>query len=801
VLARIEHFFRRMRRRFSRSEWAIPLLGLSVSEGTSTEPGLVLIQIDGLSRRQMERAMERGRLPFIERLLKHDHYETKTFYPGLPATTPAVQAELYYGERCAVPAFSYFERATERVFTMVTPDCAKEVEAGLQAQAEGLLQGGSSWSNVYSGGAKEEETHFCAAGLAVSDIFRKHPLVRLVTFPVFHFPTLMKLVGLLGMEFCLAFVDLFRGVARGENVFEEFKLVLKRVFICVGLRELLMIGVKIDAARGLPIIHVNFLGYDEQSHRRGPSSMFAHWSLSGIDRAIKNIFRAAHRSVRRDYQVWIFSDHGQEATQIFNKVHQPGLEETIRVALNGAVLQSPKRKHNGRTASMRFTGERINSRRTDRLRKAILTSYSKQPFTVAAFGPVGHVYFKEPLSLERKREVAIRLVQTGGVPGVLMRNGGKEVEWVYPGGTASLPAELPGGLPHPVAVKHQLADDLVALCRHRCAGDLIVLGWGPNVPAMSFAEERGAHAGPGLEETRGFVLLPALTRLPHEAGDFLRPSTLRAAILHFLGRKSIHPAPTINVRPKLKELCVMTYNVHGCLGMDGRISPRRIANVISRYNPDLVALQELDLGRARSQHHDQPKLIAEELGMHLAFCPTVVVGDEQFGHALLSRYPIKVIRTDILRSGKQSARVQPRGALWVQLAVNGTKLNLMNTHFGLRRSERREQALDLLDRNWIGGIAEDEPLILCGDFNMFPRSEPYRALTRRLRDVQGEVMESAPLNTFSTLRPMVRIDHIFVSRHFKATRVRVPRNHLTRVASDHLPLIVELSFSNDNGHG
>ena len=187
--------------------------------------------------------------------------------------------------------------------------------------------------------------------------------------------------------------------------------------------------------------------------------------------------------------------------------------------------------------------------------------------------------------------------------------------------------------------------------------------------------------------------------------------------------------------------------------------------------------------------------------MHLAFCPTVVAGGEQFGHALLSRYPIKVIRTDILRSGKQSARVQPRGALWVQLAVNGTKLNLMNTHFGLRRSERREQALDLLDRNWIGGIAEDEPLILCGDFNMFPRSEPYRALTRRLRDVQGEVMESAPLNTFSTLRPMVRIDHIFVSRHFKATRVRVPRNHLTRVASDHLPLIVELSFSNDNGHG
>jgi endonuclease/exonuclease/phosphatase family metal-dependent hydrolase len=352
-------------------------------------------------------------------------------------------------------------------------------------------------------------------------------------------------------------------------------------------------------------------------------------------------------------------------------------------------------------------------------------------------------------------------------------------------------------LPHPDELKGELAQDLAALCEHHCAGDLILLGWGPDVPPMSFVEERGAHAGPGSEETQGFVLLPELTRLPKDAKEFLRPSTLREAALHFLRRKRI-PAPEALARPMVRELCVMTYNVHGCWGMDGRISPRRIADVISRYQPDLVALQELDLGRVRSQRHDQPKLIAEELGMHLAFCPTVVSEGEQFGHALLSRFPLKVIRTDILRSGRQPAHVQPRGALWVQLDINGTKVNWMNTHFGLRRSERRAQAADLLDRNWIGGISEDEPLILCGDFNMFPRSEPYRALTRRLRDVQGEVMEFTPLNTFSTLHPMVRIDHIFISRHFKPTRVRVPRNHLTRVASDHLPLIVELSLLTGN---
>jgi endonuclease/exonuclease/phosphatase family metal-dependent hydrolase len=796
MIGRIENFFRRWRRRFSRSEWAIPLLGLSVSEGTALEPGLMLIQIDGLSRRQMERALERGRLPFLRHLLAQQHYETRTFYPGLPTTTPAVQAELYYGERCAVPAFSYFERATQRVFTMFTPDCAKEIEAGLRQHGEGLLRGGSSWSNVYSGGAAEEETHFCVAGLAARDLFRRRPLVRLLTFPLFHLLSLVKIVGLLGLEFCLAFADLFRGIARGESLGEEFKAVFKRVFVCIGLRELLMIGAKIDAARGLPIIHVNFLGYDEQAHRRGPSSMFAHWSLVGIDRAIKNIYRAAHRSARRDYQVWIFSDHGQEATQIFDKVQKVGLRETIRAAMNGAAQGDPEKPRHRRAAS---PGERSSRRKSVRFRNEVLTTFVESSFTVAAFGPVGHLYFKAPLAPERKREVAQRLVQQGGVPSVLVNNEAQKAEWIFADGSVSLPGELPEKLRHPEALQHELAGDLAKLCEHRCAGDLILLGWAPSAPVLSFANERGAHAGPGSEETQGFVLLPQLTRLPEPVMDFLRPADLRAAALHFLGRKLLPARATTRVRPATRELRVMTYNVHGCHGMDGRISPRRIAQVIGRYHPDVVALQELDLGRVRSLQHDQPKLIAEELGMHLAFCPTVVADGEQFGHALLSCFPMRVVRTDILRSGKQPAHVQPRGALWVQLDLDGVKLNLMNTHFGLRRSERREQANDLLDRNWMGGIPEDEPLILCGDFNMFPRSEPYRALTRRLRDVQGDTLEMAPLNTFSTVRPLVRIDHIFVSRHFKPTQVRVPRNHLTRVASDHLPLIVELSFLSENG--
>src|ERR1041385_2598990 len=144
-----ENLVRKWRRRVSRSEWLIALLGMSVSKGTANEPGLVLIQIDGLSRTQMERAMSEGRLPFLQRLMKRENYELRTFYSGIPASTPAVQAELFYGAHDAVPAFSFLNREAKRVFAMFDSDCAREVESEISAKGEGLLRDGSSWSNIY----------------------------------------------------------------------------------------------------------------------------------------------------------------------------------------------------------------------------------------------------------------------------------------------------------------------------------------------------------------------------------------------------------------------------------------------------------------------------------------------------------------------------------------------------------------------------------------------------------------------------------------------------------------------------
>src|SRR5690606_25923797 len=81
----------------------------------------------------------------------------------------------------------------------------------------------------------------------------------------------------------LAIVDFFRGVIRGSELWPELKFIPSRVVVSIVLRELAVIGAGMDVTRGLPIVHLNLLGYDEQAHRRGPSSAFAHLALTGID--------------------------------------------------------------------------------------------------------------------------------------------------------------------------------------------------------------------------------------------------------------------------------------------------------------------------------------------------------------------------------------------------------------------------------------------------------------------------------------------------------------------------------------
>jgi endonuclease/exonuclease/phosphatase family metal-dependent hydrolase len=789
MFAKVESWIRRARARSSRSEWAIRNLGLKPSSGTSEEPGILLIQIDGLARSQVERAIAAGRMPFLRRLMHREHYRMHDFYPGLPSTTPAVQAELYYGLRAAVPAFSFFDRVKKQHGLMAYPEWAKDFEASYAAQAEGLLKDGSCWSNIYTGGAKQEESHFCGASLGWQDMWRSGAVLKFFLFLIMNFVAVIRIIFLMLLELVLAFSDVIVGLKRGERLTHEVHMALSRAVVAIGLREVVKVGVSIDLARGIPIIHMNFLGYDEQAHRRGPGSRFAHWSLRGIDRYIKALYHTAHGSSRRDYAVWIFSDHGQERTNSFALKFPGGIEQIVRACLDDA----QKNDHAWRPRSQRRPIAPW-LRRRKRHASAPLSPEEEATFTIASMGPVGHVYFTHKPSPDKLRALAFRLIEKG-VPGVLLRSENGTLQWLHAKGAITIPDEVPEFLAktHSEPVRNEIARDLIAFAEHPHSGDIILLGWSPDKAPWSFAPEHGAHGGPGPEETRGFALLPSYTRLPAGTAHFIRPAALRAAALHQLGRSQLEVAKPVPVSGDAVSIRVMTYNTHSCGGTDGRVSPKRIARVITSQSPDLVALQELDLGKRRSRAEDQAALIAKELEMHYVFCPTVTRDGEHYGHALLSRWPIEVIRRAFLPSAPRTWWPEPRSALWARVVLGNRKINIFTTHLGLGLLERQLQMQALMGPEWVGAVPPDEQIIVCGDFNCTPSSKPYAIAAAKLRDAQQALSGHRPISTFTSLRPFTRIDHIFVSDTLIPQKLIVPRNALTRVASDHLPLVADLS--------
>jgi endonuclease/exonuclease/phosphatase family metal-dependent hydrolase len=805
MIYRLEKMLRKIRRWLSRSEWLIGILGLKKQNVANTKSGLVIIQIDGLSHNQFQAALKHKRLPFLQSLLLKENYHLHDLYSGTPSTTPAVQGELFYGVKTAVPAFSFKSQNSEKVVRMDRYQAAFDVEERLMKQGEPLLKGGSSYSNIYQGGAIE--SNFCSSSLGWSGVMAMAGPLSIGMFVLFNLYSFMRVFILMMCEFILAFVDFFRGVIARRDLLRELQFVPTRVAISILLRELVTIGTKLDVARGLPVIHLNFLGYDEQAHRRGPSSKFAHWSLKGIDDAIGRIWRAAKSAPLREYDVWIYSDHGQQdalpysrvygttVTEAINKVFVAHLEQSsINSETPNAVfgIQSQRARYLGGRKLQKFlpSPQDIQSLRAT-------ANENTDTVLVTAMGPMGSIYSALPLSNEKREEIALALIKEAKIPLVLVSISKTQVKAWNANGEYLLPRDAAKvfGERHPFL--HQVSQDMIRLCQHPEAGDMMISGWSVDTPSHTFALENGSHGGPGTEETHAFALLPSDTPLPANETVCLRPLDLYHSARYKLGyAKLAMPRTMLKHKSTLssKSIRILTYNVHSCIGMDGKLSPRRIARVIAQYQPDVVALQELDVGKIRTDKVHQAQVISEYLAMEFHFHPAIHIEEERYGNAILTHLPVKLVKTGILPLLPFKPRLEPRGAIWVTVEAHGLQFQLFNTHLGLRTAERTVQAKALLGDEWLANPDCTGPVIVCGDFNSFPNSAVHKRFSRQLNDIQRLLKDHRPLRTFGGRVPSVRIDHIFGNSMINVKNVEVPRTHLTRTASDHFPLIADIEL-------
>ena len=238
---------------------------------------------------------------------------------------------------------------------------------------------------------------------------------------------------------------------------------------------------------------------------------------------------------------------------------------------------------------------------------------------------------------------------------------------------------------------------------------------------------------------------------------------------------------------------VITYNVHRCRGVDRAWSPERIATVIASCHPDIVALQELDVGRARSGHIDQAEAIARDLGMDVQFFPALRVMDELYGDAILSRWPARTVKAAALPAFRLPG-LEPRGAIWSEIQVDGMSVQVINTHLSLLGRERLVQIGALTGPDWLQHPDCRQPVLLMGDLNATPRSRTYRHMSSHLADAFLRTRRARPREgaTFPTRYPTLRLDYIFSDPTVEILDIRTVRSPLAYLASDHLAVVADV---------
>jgi len=241
---------------------------------------------------------------------------------------------------------------------------------------------------------------------------------------------------------------------------------------------------------------------------------------------------------------------------------------------------------------------------------------------------------------------------------------------------------------------------------------------------------------------------------------------------------------------------ILTYNVHRCVGTDRRLDVGRVAAVIVAESPDIVVLQEVDVGRARTGGVDQAHRLAQRLGMSSRFNAALKVEEELYGDAVLTALPERLIKAAPLPGDARMPRLEPRGALWVAIDVgDGVEVQVINTHLGLAPREQQIQAAALAGDQWLGAPARRDPLILLGDFNATSRTVAYRTLAAKLGDAHAvRAARQGRVATFPTAMPILRIDHAFVSQGIRVVRLAAAVSPLSRLASDHLPLVIDFEL-------
>jgi endonuclease/exonuclease/phosphatase family metal-dependent hydrolase len=230
---------------------------------------------------------------------------------------------------------------------------------------------------------------------------------------------------------------------------------------------------------------------------------------------------------------------------------------------------------------------------------------------------------------------------------------------------------------------------------------------------------------------------------------------------------------------------VASYNIHQCVGTDGRRDPGRVADVLRELEADVIGLQEVDARPGLTRDSVQMDFLAHALGLEAVAGPTIRRHDGHFGNALLTRRPVRRVRHLDLTVYRR----EPRAAIDVDIDVDGAVVRFVVTHLGLLPGERRAQVRRLIQSlEEVAAWDHAAAVVVCGDIN------EWFAVGRPLRWLHGRLGRTPALPTFPAGFPLFALDRIWVQPRAAVLQIAVHATPTARVASDHLPLAAEIEI-------
>jgi uncharacterized membrane protein YvlD (DUF360 family) len=503
---------------------------------TEPDPGLLVVQVDGLSLPVLHGAIRAGRMPVLGQLVRSGESTLNPWMAMLPPTTPASQAGILHGNNDGIAGFRWYEKATARLLVANHPADAAEIVRRISDGRGLLADDGASIGNLVTGDAPRSYlTMATIEKRAPSDDGRR--LRGFFVTTVNYVRLLVLMLGEVAKEVYQA--ERQHGRSVEPRMLRGLRFAGERALANIALRTVSTSLVIEEMYAGAPTIYVDYTGYDVIAHHCGPERVEAIDALEGIDRAIGSLLKAG-RYTGRPYTMVVLSDHGQSLGATFTQRYGRSLEEVIAALLPGEMTvvgttDAVESAGIGQRIAAEFgrgsglgplVARRLPAKRGGSTVRAGGGSAETTPdVVVASSGNLAHVYLTSQPDRMTSESIETRhpsLIETlarhPGIGALVVRSAAGHVLAFGAHGRLDLTTgHLDDG--DPLAdYGPRAAENLRHLEGFPTAGDLILLGAVDRISGevTGFEELVGSHGGLGGWQDEPFILCPPTLRLAED---------------------------------------------------------------------------------------------------------------------------------------------------------------------------------------------------------------------------------------------------------------------------------------------